>query len=105
MRTHVFLMYSKVNMSTEYKVKNQYAGEKIYNWGIEGGPSKFFLQSSAAIIIGELLQNKMTGEKAMYGSDSPNEDCNVLMETELIWSSQIWMSLTMKTLMIILWCL
>lgn len=65
------------------KVKKQYADEKIYHRSTGGGPSKTFLQSSVAITIGELLQNKMTGEIPIYDSDAPNA-CNVQIDKNLI---------------------
>lgn len=55
------------------KIKKQYADEKVYHRGTGGGPSKSFLESSAAVSIGEMLQNKMTGEMSIYDSDALDE--------------------------------
>lgn len=56
------------------KVKKQYADEKVYHRGTGGGPSKSFLESSTAVSIGEMLQNKMTGEMPIYDCDYVNEN-------------------------------
>jgi len=80
-RTADILKNKYINLKR--KVKKQYADEKVYHWGTGGGPSKSFLESSAAVSIGEMLQNKMTGEMPIYDCDALNKDTSDEIEIDV----------------------
>lgn len=72
-RTSLTLKHKYENIKRQ--VKKQYADEKSYHTGTGGGPSKSFSYINPTIVssIGDMLQNKMTGEPSVYDSDKPNE--------------------------------
>lgn len=72
-RTSTVLKYKYENIKRT--VKKMYADEKTFNRGTGGGPTKSFPGSLIATVE-ELLQTKMTGESAVFDSDS-----NVMWES------------------------
>lgn len=86
-RTADILKNKYINLKR--KVKKQYAEEKVYHRGTGGGPSKSFLASSAAVSIGEMLQNKMTGEMPIYDSDAFNEGTSDILEIDVSINKEI----------------
>lgn len=80
-RTADILKNKYINLKR--KIKKQYADEKVYHRGTGGGPSKSFLESSAAVSIGEMLQNKMTGEMPIYDCDALNKDTSDEIEIDV----------------------
>jgi len=61
-------------------VKKHYADEKVFRRGTVGGPTKSFADTSLAMVVGEMLQTKMTGEPSVFDSDCVND----MWETELM---------------------
>lgn len=49
----------------ERNVKKQYADEKTFSRDTGGGPTKLFPETSIASTVGEILQNKITGETSI----------------------------------------
>lgn len=76
-RTADILKIKYINLKR--KVKKQYAEGKVYHRGTGGGTSKSFLASS----IGEMLQNKMTGEMPIYDCDALNEGTLDMIEIDV----------------------
>lgn len=62
---------------------------KKYIIGVLEEAHQSFLASSEAVSIGEMLQNKMTGEMPIYDSDAFNEDTSDMLEIDVSINKEI----------------